>query len=81
MKRSIKHLGFGAIAVTLGVAGFAVQQNAPATVDTDDTTMANIEAISQIVFVEYDDNCFDTGPGCTRGPHHWRPDLRGNNDF
>ena len=81
MKHNIKHLSFGVMAVALGAAGFAAQQNATATVDTDDTTMANIEAISQIVFVEYDSNCFDSGLGCTKGPYHWRSDLRGNTEF
>lgn len=73
MKHSIKHLGFGAIAVALGVAGFAAQQNAPATVDTDDTTMANIEAISQTIIIEYDTKCTGVGEGCTTNPYHWEP--------
>lgn len=81
MKHNIKHLSFGVMAVALGAAGFAAQQNATATVDTDDTTMANIEAISQIVFVEYDNECSGPGPGCTTGPYNWQPDLRGDTEF
>lgn len=79
MKQSIKHLGFGAIAVALGVAGFAAQQNATPTVNTDDTTMANIEAISQTIIIEYDKNCCCTGEGCAMGPHDWRPGKWGDN--
>lgn len=78
MKHSIKHLGFGVVAVALGAAGFAAQQNAPDTVTTDDTTMANIEAISQTIIIEYDNICEGPGDGCTRGPFEWKPFKWGN---